>query len=106
MFFASNAGVTLYWHEPGDKELQIAYLSYSDIVTIEVAPSTELEEPVLVKLIKDEEAWMQFGLPSANGDSERFLNEVRRRMELPPEQNTHGGESVATVTNIGWKLDA
>ena len=78
--FASNLGVTSYWTDLGAEDLSVDYLTYSEIIDIEITYSSNFLEDTEVRLEgPGEENWFVFFLSAEDGGDRLFLEEVERR---------------------------
>ncbi len=78
--FASNLGVTSYWTDLDAENLSVGYLTYSEIIDIEITYSSNFLEDTEVRLEgPGEENWFVFFLSAEGGGDRLFLEEVERR---------------------------
>ena len=78
--FASNLGVTSYWTDLGAEDLSVDYLTYSEIIDIEITYSSNFLEDTEVRLEgPGGENWFVFFLSAEGGGDRLFLEEVERR---------------------------
>jgi len=82
--FASDKGITSYWKDPVSEELVAAYLSYAEIVDVEINWSSHFFDDTVVRVTGSDDSWFIFTLSAESGGDRLFLEEVERRRNAVP----------------------
>ena len=82
--FVSDLGITSYWMDPISENLMVAFLTFEEIVEVEVNYSSHFLEDTAVRVIGPGDVWFLFTLPPDDGGDRRFVEEMeRRRLAVP-----------------------
>jgi hypothetical protein len=83
--FVSDLGITSYWLDPISENLMVAFLTFEEIVDLEVNYASHFLEDTAVRITGPGDVWFLFTLPPDDGGDRRFVEEVERRRMAVPE---------------------
>lgn len=82
---ATDRGVASYWTDAVSEELMVAFLAYEEIASVEVNQSATWLEDTMVRLSNAQGDWFAFPVSPEGGGDARFLEEIERRRNAPPD---------------------
>mgnify|MGYP006284019233 CR=1 FL=1 len=81
---ATDWGVTSYWLDPISEERRVGFISYTNIVNIEVNRAEDRGPLTIVRLTDVAGGWIVFVLSTRQNGDQAFIKEIERRSAVEP----------------------